>query len=206
LEKSRLLSLDKEQTVFYSGDHFDGIYAVLDGSIRLSNSNSEGREAVVAFASPIMWFGEISLVDQQPRSHDAITVQKSLVLHVHAKDLEQLLITHPQFWFHIAQLTSQKLRVAFSELIAIQTYKLSQRLAQRLVFILNGYGNHIEIENNIIRLSQEQLAQMLICSRQTINQELQKFEKLGILKISFKEIEILSVYQLNNIALQIDEL
>ena len=97
-------------------------------------------------------------------------------------------------------MTSQKLRYAFLELIAYQTQPLSQRLAQRLLFILQGYGNHLSIEKRTIHLSQEQLAQMMVCSRQTINQELQMLEKLNILKVSFKKIEIIDPSQLQRIA------
>lgn len=191
---------DKEQSIFHSGDIFNGIYAVLEGAVRLGYIDIHGKESVAAIVEPIMWFGEISLVDAQPRSHDAIATQKSLILHIPSTALQSLLQQHPVFWYHIAQLTSQKLRFAFLELISIQTQSLSQRLAQRLMFILNGYGNHLSIEKNVIHLSQEQLAQMLTCSRQTINQELQALEQQNILCVSFKKIEILDVAELHRIA------
>ncbi|MGD9698293.1 Crp/Fnr family transcriptional regulator [Acinetobacter sp.] len=191
---------DKEQSIFRSGDIFNGIYAVLEGAVRLGYIDIHGKESVAAIVEPVMWFGEISLVDAQPRSHDAIATQKSLLLHIPSTALQSLLQQHPVFWYHIAQLTSQKLRFAFLELISIQTQSISQRLAQRLMFILNGYGNHSSIEKNVIHLSQEQLAQMLTCSRQTINQELQALEQQNILCVSFKKIEILDVAELHRIA------
>jgi CRP-like cAMP-binding protein len=191
---------DKEQSIFRSGDIFNGIYAILEGAVRLGYIDIHGKAAVAAIVEPVMWFGEISLVDAQPRSHDAIATQKSLILHIPSTALQSLLQQHPVFWYHIAQLTSQKLRFAFLELISIQTQSISQRLAQRLMFILNGYGNHLSIEKNVIHLSQEQLAQMLTCSRQTINQELQALEQQNILCVSFKKIEILDVAKLHRIA------
>ncbi|OTG94721.1 Crp/Fnr family transcriptional regulator [Acinetobacter sp. ANC 3832] len=191
---------EKEQKIFHTGDLFNGIYAVLEGAVRLGYIDINGNEAVAAIVEPIMWFGEISLVDHQPRSHDAITVQKSIILHLPSADIENLLQKHPKFWYHIAQLTSQKLRFAFLELISIQTQTLTQRLAQRLLFILNGYGSHLTIETNMIHVSQEQLAQMLTCSRQTVNQELQQLEKLGLLKVYFRKIEILDFAHLHQIA------
>jgi CRP-like cAMP-binding protein len=190
---------DKEQTIFHAGDPFNGIYAVLEGAVRLGYIDIHGKAAVAAIVEPIMWFGEISLVDAKPRSHDAITTQKSLILHIPSTALQLLLQQHPVFWYHIAQLTSQKLRFAFLELISIQTQNMTQRLAQRLLFILNGYGNHLSIEKNVIHLSQEQLAQMLTCSRQTINQELQALEQQNILRLSFKKIEILNLAELHRI-------
>ncbi|WP_374667497.1 Crp/Fnr family transcriptional regulator [Acinetobacter sp.] len=200
LEHAHLQQARKDQHIFLSGDAFDGIYAVLEGAVRLGYIDIHGKEAVAAIAEPIMWFGEISLVDQQPRSHDAIAMQKSTILHLPCASIQPLLQDHPQFWFHIAQLTSQKLRFAFLELISIQTQSITQRLAQRLLFILNGYGNHIEIEQHCIHLSQEQLAQLLVCSRQTVNQELQELEKRGVLKLAFRKIEILDAALLHQIA------
>ena len=193
-------NFDKEQAIFHSGDAFNGLYAVLKGSVRLGYIDIEGKESVAAIVEPIMWFGEISLVDAQPRSHDAIAIQKSLILHIPSGAIQKLLQEQPIFWYHIAQLTSQKLRFAFLELISIQTQTLKQRLAQRLMFILNGYGNHLMIEKNTIHLSQEQLAQMLTCSRQTVNQELQALEKQNILRLSFRKIEILDLAELHRIA------
>lgn len=200
IKHSSIRLLDKDQAVFYTGDYFDGLYAVIHGSIRLGYIDIEGNQAVSAIVEPIMWFGEISLVDQQPRSHDAVCMQNTTILHISASEIDQLIQQHPEFWFHIAQLTNQKLRFAFLELISIQTQNIQQRLAQRLLFILNGYGNHLQIENNSIHLSQEQLAQMLVCSRQTINQELQHLEKQGLLKLAFKRIEILDVENLHTLA------
>ncbi|MCX5466997.1 Crp/Fnr family transcriptional regulator [Acinetobacter nematophilus] len=198
-------TFERDQAIFRSGDLFNGIYAVLDGRVRLGYIDIEGNESVAAIAEPIMWFGEISLVDQQPRSHDAIAVEKCVTLHIPSLVIQSFLDEQPQCWFHIAQLTSQKLRFAFLELISIQTQHIQQRLAQRLMFILNGYGNHAQIEKNTIHLSQDQLALMLKCSRQTINQELHSLEQQGILKIAFKKIEILNIKQLHTIAHSVNE-
>lgn len=199
LKHAVTLSVDKDQAVFYSGDVFDGIYAVLEGAIGLGSINIEGKEAVSAIVEPIVWFGEISLVDEQPRSHHAIACKKSLLLHIPAQFIYKLVAEQPAFWFHISQLMSQKLRYLFLELFSIQTQTMQQRLAQRLLFILQGYGNHLVIKNRTIQLSQEQLSQMLMCSRQTINQELQQLEKMNILKIAFKQIEILDVQRLHQL-------
>ena len=115
---------DKEQAIFHSGDAFNGLYAVLNGSVRLGYIDIKGKESVAAIVEPIMWFGEISLVDAQPRSHDAIAIQKSLILHIPSSAIQKLLQEQPIFWYHIAQLTSQKLRFALLELISIQTQTL----------------------------------------------------------------------------------
>ncbi|MDO7207358.1 cyclic nucleotide-binding protein [Acinetobacter nosocomialis] len=200
LEHGKQITFEKNSYVFHAQDEFDGIYTVLEGSISLGYVDVNGNEALSAIAEPIMWFGEISLIDHEPRSHDAIALKKSTVLHIPAKPLNDLLKDNPYYWYYFARLTSQKLRYVFLEQIAIQTRSLSQRLAQRLLFILEGYGNHLIVQERQIHISQDQLANMLTVSRQTINHELNLLEKQNIIKISFRKIEILDIEKLNLIA------
>lgn len=200
LEYGKQITFEKNSYIFHAQDEFDGIYTVLEGSISLGYVDVNGNEALSAIAEPIMWFGEISLIDHEPRSHDAIALKKSTVLHIPAKPLNDLLKDNPYYWYYFARLTSQKLRYVFLEQIAIQTRSLSQRLAQRLLFILEGYGNHLIVQERQIHISQDQLANMLTVSRQTINYELNLLEKQNIIKISFRKIEILDIEKLNLIA------
>ncbi|MBP1493924.1 Crp/Fnr family transcriptional regulator [Acinetobacter nosocomialis] len=200
LEHGKQKTFEKNNYVFRAQDVFDGIYTVLEGSISLGYVDVNGNEALSAIAEPIMWFGEISLIDHEPRSHDAIALKKSTVLHIPAKPLNELLKDNPYYWYYFARLTSQKLRYVFLEKIAIQTRSLSQRLAQRLLFIVEGYGNHLIVQERQIHISQDQLANMLTVSRQTINHELNLLEKQNIIKISFRKIEILDIEKLNLIA------
>ncbi len=200
IEHSKKQSVEKNTAVFNAQDKFDGVYGVLEGSISLGYIDVNGNEAIAAIAEPIMWFGEISLIDKQPRSHDAIALKRSVVLQIPAEPLKQLLDQHPYYWYYFALLTSQKLRYVFLEQIAIQTQSITQRLAQRLLFILEGYGNRSSIQDLNIHISQDQLANMLTVSRQTVNQELNVFEKQGVIQLGFKKIDVLNLEGLRMLA------
>lgn len=78
IEHSKKQSVEKNAAVFNAQDKFDGVYGVLEGSISLGYIDVNGNEAIAAIAEPIMWFGEISLIDKQPRSHDAIALKEVL--------------------------------------------------------------------------------------------------------------------------------
>ncbi|WHP06055.1 MULTISPECIES: Crp/Fnr family transcriptional regulator [Acinetobacter] len=193
-------TIEKNTAIFNAQDPFDGVYGVLEGSISLGYIDVNGNEAIAAIAEPIMWFGEISLIDKQPRSHDAIALKKSVVLQIPAQQLTELLEHSPYYWYYFALLTSQKLRYVFLEQIAIQTQSITQRLAQRLLFILEGYGNRSFIQDLNIQISQDQLANMLTVSRQTVNQELNLFEKQGVIQLGFKKIEVVDLEKLRKLA------
>ncbi|WP_436860033.1 Crp/Fnr family transcriptional regulator [Acinetobacter haemolyticus] len=193
IEHGKKLVIKKNAAVFHAQDQFDGVYGVLEGSISLGYIDVNGNEAI---AEPIMWFGEISLIDNQPRSHDAIALKKSVVLQIPGEPLKEFLLKNPYYWYYFALLTSQKLRYVFLEQIAIQTQTISQRLAQRLLFILEGYGNRAAINDLNIQISQDQLANMLTVSRQTVNQELNHFEKQGVIQLGFKKIQVIDLNKL----------
>ncbi|MGM1002765.1 Crp/Fnr family transcriptional regulator [Acinetobacter haemolyticus] len=193
IEHGKKLVIEKNAAVFHAQDQFDGVYGVLEGSISLGYIDVNGNEAI---AEPIMWFGEISLIDNQPRSHDAIALKKSVVLQIPGEPLKEFLLKNPYYWYYFALLTSQKLRYVFLEQIAIQTQTISQRLAQRLLFILEGYGNRAAINDLNIQISQDQLANMLTVSRQTVNQELNHFEKQGVIQLGFKKIQVIDLNKL----------
>lgn len=196
LDHGKKLIIEKNAAVFNAQDQFDGVYGVLEGSISLGYIDVNGNEAIAAIAEPIMWFGEISLIDNQPRSHDAIALKKSVVLQIPGEPLKEFLLKNPYYWYYFALLTSQKLRYVFLEQIAIQTQTISQRLAQRLLFILEGYGNRASINDLNIQISQDQLANMLTVSRQTVNQELNHFEKQGVIQLGFKKIQVIDLNKL----------
>ncbi len=196
IEHGKKLVIEKNAAVFHAQDQFDGVYGVLEGSISLGYIDVNGNEAIAAIAEPIMWFGEISLIDRQPRSHDAIALKKSVVLKIPAQPLNDFLAQNPYYWYYFALLTSQKLRYVFLEQIAIQTQNITQRLAQRLLFILEGYGNRTSILDLNIQISQDQLANMLTVSRQTVNQELNYFEKQGVIQLGFKKIQVIDLNKL----------
>lgn len=69
-----------------------------------------------------------------------------------------------------------------------------------MLFILEGYGNRSSIQDLNIQISQDQLANMLTVSRQTVNQELNAFEKQGIIQLGFKKIIVINLDGLRHLA------
>ncbi len=71
LAHARLRLLTAGQCLFKRGDPPCGLYAVLDGSLRISAVNEQGKEALLSLVESPYWFGEICLFDGLPRTHDA---------------------------------------------------------------------------------------------------------------------------------------
>jgi CRP/FNR family transcriptional regulator, cyclic AMP receptor protein len=195
LGMSRLRRLSPGERLFQRGDPPCGMYAVLDGAVRIGAVNEQGKEALLSVMEAPHWFGEICLFDGQPRTHDAMAAGQCTLLHVPQLALMALLEEQPLYWRHLALLMSQKLRLTFINLEHLSLMPAPARLAHRLLMIAEGYGE-IEPARQVLQLPQEQLALMLSLSRQTTNQILKDLQAQGILHLGYGEIEILDIERL----------
>jgi len=199
LEMSRLRRLSPGQRLFKRGDPPCGVYAVLEGAVRIGAVSEQGKEALLSVVEPPYWFGEISLFDGQPRTHDAEGAGQCTLLHVPQAGLLAFLEEQPGYWRHLALLMSHKLRLAFVNLEQLSLMPAPARVVHRLLMIAEGYGE-IEPARRVLQLPQEQLALMLSLSRQTTNQILKDLQGQGILQLGYGEIEILDIERLRRLA------
>ncbi|KXU83270.1 Crp/Fnr family transcriptional regulator [Paraburkholderia monticola] len=190
VSRAVLLTIEKGQALYRRGDRFDGLYAVLGGTLAFGSVGLDGKEALLAELGPTAWIGEISLFDGLPRPNDATAVSRTLLLHVPEAALRDLLEATPAYWREFALLMAHRLRVSFENTEAITLLPAAQRVANRLLVIAGGYGG-LNAPQTRIRVSQDSLASMVSLSRQTTNQLLRSLESQGIVSLKFGEIVIL---------------
>ncbi|QHD04439.1 Crp/Fnr family transcriptional regulator [Pseudomonas sp. R76] len=199
LAHARPRQLAAGQYLFKRGDPPCGLYAVLDGTLRISAVNEHGKEALLSLVELPYWFGEICLFDGLPRTHDACAVGPCTLLQVPQHALLKVLDESPRYWRDLALLMSQKLRLSFINIEQLSLMPASVRLAHRLLMIVEGYGD-TERSKSVLQLPQEDLAAMLSLSRQTTNALLKDLQAQGIVRLGYGEIEILDAPRLREAA------
>lgn len=192
LGAARLRVLTAGQFLFKRGDPPCGLYAVLEGAVRISAVSAQGKEAVLSLVETPYWFGEICLFDNLPRTHDALATGACTLLQVPQAAMLGILERHPVFWRDMALLMSHKLRLSLINIEQTSLMPASVRLAHRLLMIAQGYGE-IEPARRVLQLPQEDLAAMLGLSRQTTNSLLKALEQQGIIGLSYGAIEVLDL-------------
>ena len=200
LDRAVLRKLGPGQRLFSRGDPPTGMFAALDGGIRVGGTGESGKEALLTMVEPPSWFGEIAVFDGLERTHDASAEGEALVLQVPQPALDALLAKEPRYWRELALLMSGKLRLAFGVMEDSAMLPIAVRLARRLVHMAEGYGDWHERKSRVLELKQEQLAGMLSTSRQTANQVLKDLETQGLLRLTYGEIEILDLDGLRSAA------
>jgi len=175
-----------------------GMYAVIDGAVRVTGQIEAGREVLHMMIEPPSWFGALSVIDGLPRNQDATADVATALLHVPQRELEAILAAEPRYWQQLAILTAQKLRLAMLALEDLAQVPPRVRLARRLAMMIEGYGDHTH-QRRTVELRQDQLAMMLSMSRQTANQLLKELEAMGLVKLAYGEVEIVDAQALRTL-------
>lgn len=180
------------------GDPAQGLYVLLQGFIRICGASEQGREATLIFIEPGTWFGEIALIDKQPRTHDAWAVGSCTALIVPSATIQLLLQNDPQASLCFAGLIARKLRAAMLWIEDMNLLPLNSRLAQK---ILDLHSRGALVENGELMVSQDDLATLIGASRQSINRELKLWAKQNVVSLSYGKLRILDVHALRTLVL-----
>jgi CRP/FNR family cyclic AMP-dependent transcriptional regulator len=198
---SKRKTLAKGQLLHAKNDPPDGFFCVVSGKIRISNVNQDGKEMVLTWLEAGSWFGEISLFDNLPRTHDAHAECDTELVKLPTQAFHELLQRHPELYPHFMVLLCQKIRATFSLIDETGGLSLQGQLAKRLLLLSNGLGqSSTESATRQIEISQESLAHMLNSSRQTVNKLLQGMQRAGVLTVHYGKIAILDAQSLHRMS------
>jgi len=106
-------SYRKDEVIFHEGDAGDGLFIVVQGSIRISKRSTTGEEAL-AIMEPHAFFGEMALIDFSPRAADAIANEPADLFFIPLKELRSLIEAHHQIalkvLYALCEVLAQRLR------------------------------------------------------------------------------------------------
>ncbi len=166
---------------------------VAKGAVRVSSVSLSGKQVTLTYVEPGTWFGDISLFDGLPRTHDANAHGETTLLVIRKADFRELLAQHTELYEALLRLNCRRLRLLFDVVEDLNTRPLAARLAKQLLLLARSYGTPQGEEIRIgLQLAQEDLAQLLGASRQRVNQELKGFERDGAVRIEPTRLVVLS--------------
>lgn len=198
LSLATLKRVKADQRIFSRGDETSGVYALLTGAVMVMNEIEPGQDGALIHFTPPAWFGEVGLFDGLCRTHNVIAAQDSTMLLLPLGPLLRWLDENPVYWKHLALLLTQKLRLAFHALDELVKVPVETRLARRLVVLSLGLG--ADKPRDVIKVQQEQLAQMLGLSRTSVNLTLRDMRERGLIELAYGRIHIINMDALKQIA------
>lgn len=185
-------SVDRGHIVFREGDTGDRLFIVLDGKIKISRSAPDGRENLLAVLGPGEMFGELSLFDPGPRTATASAITDSALASLDHDDLRPLLLAQPTVAVQLLAALAQRLRRTNEAMADLVFSDVPGRVAKALLDLAERFGD-AEPEGVRVRhdLTQEELAQLVGASRETVNKALSEFANRGWIRLEGRSVLLL---------------
>jgi CRP-like cAMP-binding protein len=167
-----------DSVVFMRGDPGDALYGVVTGRVRISTSGAGGKEVFLNIMEPGDAFGEIALLDGQPRTAAATTIAPTELMIIRREDFLALVKREPQLAVHLIELLCKRVRWTSEQSEDSSLLSVPARLAKRLLSLASSHGRK-SAAGAQVKITQEDLAQFLGLSRQIVNKYLQTWKKQG---------------------------
>jgi CRP/FNR family transcriptional regulator, cyclic AMP receptor protein len=189
--------LDRSERLFSEGDPGDKLYIILSGKIKLTKAAPDGRENLLSVHGPGEMFGELSLFDPIPRTSSATAVTSAVLAGIAHDDLRSWLSNRPAVAMHLLQALAQRLRRINEVKADLVFTDVPGRVAKALLDLAERFGSPgmlgIQVNHD---LTQEELAQLVGASRETVNKALADFAARGWIQLAAKSVLITDIDRL----------
>ena len=177
--------------LFREGEPGELLYIVIAGKVKLGRRAPDGRENLIAVMGPSDQFGELSLLDPGPRTETATTVTHARLAELPQAALHQWVLERPQIATQLLQILARRLRRTDTMLTDLIFVDVRGRVAKQLLLLAQRFGTREGGQLRVTHdLTQEELAQLVGASRETVNKALVDFARRGWIQLDGKAVLI----------------
>ena len=191
------VEVGRAEVLFHEGDPGDRLYVIVDGKVKLGRASGDGRENLLAILGPGEMFGELSLFDPGPRNATATAVADTVLIGMGSDDLTAWLTGRPDVARQLLRALARRLRRTNEALADLVFSDVPGRVAKALLDLSERLGRPTEDGLRVAHdLTQEELAQLVGASRETVNKALADFASRGWLRLEARAVVLLDIERL----------
>ena len=185
-------SYKRSDIIFLKDDPGQSMFIVEDGAVRIYIPGAQGADLTLAVVEPGEFFGDLSLLDGRPRSASAEAARDTRLLTLEREDLEELVRSRPDAALAILTVIAGRLRETDQMATDLAFLDVSGRLARRLLDLAAASGK-VRGDGVLINstITQEELANMIGVTRESVNRNLGLFRRLGLISRDGRRIVVL---------------
>lgn len=186
-ELVREKSYPKGSVILFENDPGDSLFLVAGGQVKVVLIGEEGREVILSVLGPGSFFGEMALIDDEPRSAHVIAMEDASLLVLRREDFQARLRASPEVAIALLRELSQRLRRADEKIGSLVLLDVNGRVADLLLRMADEEGG-VRITRKI---THHVIAQMIGSSRETVSRTMRDFVERGLIQVSRKDITLL---------------
>jgi CRP/FNR family transcriptional regulator, cyclic AMP receptor protein len=194
-------TFSRGQALLHVGQLPDRVLLIREGRVKVETTTPQGRSVVLAVRGPGELVGELSALDEQPRSASLVALEQVDALTFSHHDFRAFLLERPSAALALLGMLSRRLRDADAKRIEYAAAGTLERVAARIVEMCERFGEEgdgaIEIS---LPLSQEELAGWTGSSVESVGRALQTMRSLAWIETSRRRIRVLKLDALRSAA------
>jgi CRP/FNR family transcriptional regulator, cyclic AMP receptor protein len=190
--------LKRGATLFAKDDPGNSLYAVISGTVKLSVSSPDGRNAILNLVGPGELFGEMSVLDGQPRSADATANTNCEIFVIDRRDFLPFVRSQPALAMKFIELLCARLRWTSEQVEQVILQDLPGRLASALLGLFEK--RKPDPANHTISITQQEISEMVGMTRESINKQLRAWAARNWVRLEHGAIVILDPSALRELA------
>ncbi|HEX9730282.1 MAG TPA: Crp/Fnr family transcriptional regulator [Gemmatimonadales bacterium] len=185
-DAARERAYPKNSVILFEDDPGDALYVVVTGQVKVLLIGEDGREVILSVLAAGDFFGEMSLIDDEPRSAHVIAMEDSNLLVLRRADFQQALDEHPRIALGLLRALSRRLRRADDKIGALVLLDVLGRLARILLQLADDHDGHTITR----KLTHHTIAQMIGSSRETVSRTMRELTERGVIDVNRQTITI----------------
>ena len=185
-ELTRERTYPKGSVILFQGDPGDSLYVLRQGRAKVVLIGEDGREVILGVLEPGAHFGELALIDDQPRSAHVIAMEDSQLLILRREDFRRRVEANPSVAWALLTELSRRLRRADQKIGGLVLLDVPGRIS-RLLLDLSSESTNGTIEKP---LTHQTIAQMIGASRETVSRAMKDFQEEGLIRVERRRIAV----------------
>jgi CRP/FNR family cyclic AMP-dependent transcriptional regulator len=185
-EVTREKSYPKGSVILFEDDPGDSLFVVREGRVKVVLIGEDGREVILGVLGVGEYFGELSLIDDRPRSAHVIAMEDSNLLVLRREDFRKRVESSPSVAWSLLTELSRRLRRADDKIGGLVLLDVPGRIARLLLDLAEETGTNA-IEKT---LTHQTIAQMIGASRETVSRAMKDFQDAGWITVERRRIAI----------------
>jgi CRP-like cAMP-binding protein len=191
----------KKETIFSEGDPSEWLYIVKKGKVKITKLSHEGKEIILEIISPMDFFGGVAVMRGFPYPANAVAMEETEVMKISRKNLLNIMDRFPNLMFCMATNIGDRIKGSHEALKSIALEKVESRMASLLIKLADKAGEKVPEGLMInMKLTKQDLAEMVGTTVETSIRTMSKFSKAGILASKAGKILIRDLAKLRSLA------
>jgi CRP/FNR family transcriptional regulator, cyclic AMP receptor protein len=180
-------SVTRSTTVMAAGDATDSLYIVLSGRLKVMMSDAEGKEVILAILGPGEYFGEMGLIDDEPRSASVVALEACELLGISKRDFKKALADNFEMTMAVMRGLVRRLREADRKIGSLALLDVYGRVARLLLDMADTVNGEKVVTK---RLPKQDIAKMIGASREMVSRVMKDLQLGGYIEVRGSNIVV----------------